>query len=212
MIAGRVEQFRFALSQVICNRRNGLLHALAAGEPGTYLYFARFDTLRAKQTGEDSQLNGAFIVDPPGRSARDDRVFLISLIEMPPDSTAPDSIHRVGVWVPAINGRTWPFTERLTMTVGQRATWRWINASDRPHPMHLHGFFFSVDAKGSATRDTIYPVPQRRQAVTETVWAHGTMDLTWAPERAGNWLVHCHMIPHVLPFWLVPAGHFTLVP
>lgn len=177
-----------------------------AGEPGTYLYYARHDTLRVNQTGDDSQLNGALIVDRPGAgAARSERVFVISIMETPPDSAAADSIGRIGIWYPAINGRTWPFTERLTLPVGTRATWRWLNGSDRPHPMHLHGFYFSVDAKGTWGRDTIYPVTQRRQAVTETVWSRGTMDMTWTPERAGNWLVHCHMIPHIMPFWVLPG-------
>lgn len=177
-----------------------------AGEPGTYLYFARTDSSLAHTTGMDSQLNGALIVERPGRrTSRFERVFLISLMELPPDSAAADSMRKAGIWLPAVNGRTWPFTERLRYALGDRAQWRWINASDRGHPMHLHGFFFDVEAKGTWARDTIFPEQERMKAVTEIVFPRGTMDMSWLPERPGNWLVHCHMLPHVMPFWVVPG-------
>ena len=45
----------------------------------------------------------------------------------------------------AINGRSWPYTERIEATVGDSVRWRVINATARPHPMHLHGFYFRID-------------------------------------------------------------------
>jgi FtsP/CotA-like multicopper oxidase with cupredoxin domain len=178
-----------------------------AGEPGTYLYFARTDSSLRHTAGMDSQLNGALIVERPGRRAsRFERVFLISVMDVPADSAAADSMRKAGIWLPAVNGRTWPFTERLRHALGDRAQWRWINGSDRVHPMHLHGFFFDVEAKGTWARDTIFSEQERMKAVTEIVFPRGTMDMSWVPERPGNWLVHCHMIPHVMPFWVVPGA------
>ena len=48
--------------------------------------------------------------------------------------------------VMAINGRSWPHTQRLLATVGDTLHWRVINASPEIHPMHLHGFYYRVDA------------------------------------------------------------------
>ena len=56
----------------------------------------------------------------------------------------------------AVNGRSWPHTERLSHVVGDTIRWRVINGSRFPHPMHLHGFYFDVDARGDARLDTLY--------------------------------------------------------
>lgn len=68
-----------------------------------------------------------------------------------------------------INGRSFPHTERIEPMVGDTLRWRWINASGRNHPMHLHGFYFRVDAKGDGLADTSYAVAARRLAVTENM-------------------------------------------
>ena len=33
-------------------------------------------------------------------------------------------------------------------------------------------------------------------AVTEMMGSGATVSLTWIPERAGNWLFHCHIPEH----------------
>ena len=40
---------------------------------------------------------------------------------------------------------------------------------------------------------------QRRLAVTEHVDVGHVFEMTWTPERAGNWLFHCHMLAHMSP-------------
>ena len=115
----------------------------------------------------------------------------------------------------AINGRSWPHTERLDEQVGRPANWRIVNLTQVSHPMHLHGFYFSVRSIGTGLRQTTYAPDEYRTAVTEPVPAGRTVQLSWIPERAGNWLLHCHMIAHATPalrFW-VPGtqdhGHAT---
>jgi FtsP/CotA-like multicopper oxidase with cupredoxin domain len=63
--------------------------------------------------------------------------------------------------------------------------------------MHLHGFYFNVDARGDTQRDTIFTPGQRRQAVTEWMVGGTTMAMTWIPTRPGNWLFHCHLVTHI---------------
>jgi FtsP/CotA-like multicopper oxidase with cupredoxin domain len=156
----------------------------AAGAPGTYLYYAeagRQDTLVERE-----QLAGAFVVDSAGPRP-DDRIFVINIWGEPVDSTG----YRNAL---AINGRSFPFDERVTTRVGDTLRWRWINASQRNHPMHLHGFYFRVDAKG----DSIYRPAARRVGVTENLPPRSTMSITWSPDRPGNWLFHCHLMFHAL--------------
>jgi FtsP/CotA-like multicopper oxidase with cupredoxin domain len=122
------------------------------GRAGTYQYWAtlaewqrnvplppqsrRHGLLRPRF---DSQLIGAFIVDPPG-PLPDDRIFVITetVDQAPPIRDDPRGMP--GREFTAINGRSWPYTERLHYSVGDTVHWRIINATFQSHPMHLHGF------------------------------------------------------------------------
>ena len=63
--------------------------------------------------------------------------------------------------------------------------------------MHLHGFYFRVDSKGTATGDTVYSSDAQRSAVTEDMAPMTTMAMVWSPDRPGNWLFHCHVTFHI---------------
>jgi FtsP/CotA-like multicopper oxidase with cupredoxin domain len=165
---------------------------------GTHLYYARTTSAATiMSSGADSQLAGAFIVDPADSRATQgarDRVFVITAWE----DTLLDSHLRYGKrQLFAINGVSWPHTEHLSYIVGDTIRWRVVNASQHGHPMHLHGFYFSVLSHGTTLDDTVYDAAARRNAVTELTPAATTMSLQWVPDRAGNWLYHCHFINHV---------------
>ena len=154
-----------------------------AETPGTYAYGGTTivgDSLH--QLGTGNQLLGALIVD--GANPRPDRIFVMTI--WPP---AP------GRFVMAINGRSWPHTERLDMSTGDSAHWRVINGTRGRHPMHLHGFYFRIDARGSWAADTVLR-GERPNVVTESVPYRGTFSMTWTAERPGNWLFHCHDALH----------------
>src|SRR5262249_60508297 len=127
---------------------------------------------------EDSQLHGAFIVDPPG-------------------TVAPDRVFVIGTWrdrhlaqesfdVPTINGKSWPYTERLEYPVGSEVRWVWLNPSGNVHPMHLHGSYFQVLSMGDA--EHIDPVPPMRlhEVSTNFMAVGGTMTTPWKPENNGR--------------------------
>ena len=166
---------------------------------GTHFYFARITTSPdVMSRGADSQLAGALIVDPPGsgeaQDAVRDRVFVITAWE---DSLRDPKLRYGRPQLFAINGLSWPHTEHLSYTLGDTVRWRVINASQHGHPMHLHGFYFSVSSRGTNLADTLYDTPARRNAVTELMLPASTMSLQWVPDRTGNWLYHCHFINHV---------------
>ena len=166
-----------------------------ATEPGTYYYAGK--TTRGRvfgRTGDDSQLNGAIIVDPVRTApVPNDRIFMISWWATI-DPKSPSGLDRATL---VINGRSWPHTERLDVAQGDSLRWRWINVTELEHPMHLHGFYFRVDAVGNGATYTPYAPDQRRQAVTEVVPPGGTMALAWSPNRPGNWVMHCHFVGHI---------------
>jgi FtsP/CotA-like multicopper oxidase with cupredoxin domain len=159
-----------------------------AGAPGTYLYYAevgRQDTLVERE-----QLAGALVVDSAGPRA-EDRIFVINIWGDP-----VDSVHYRNAL--AINGRSFPYDERIESRVGDTLRWRVVNASRRPHPMHLHGFYFDVYARGNGLADTMFAPDARRMVVTEGFLPRSTASIVWSPDRPGNWLFHCHLMFHAL--------------
>jgi multicopper oxidase len=99
--------------------------------------------------------------------------------------------------IPSINGKSWPYTEHLTYKMGETTHWRVINTSDNPHAMHLHGFYFTVNAVGDGEHYERYSEQQQPKGVTEFIDPGHVFEMTWTPERAGNWLFHCHMMMHM---------------
>jgi FtsP/CotA-like multicopper oxidase with cupredoxin domain len=178
--------------------------------PGTYFYFGR--VLAAGWSagpppglpaqGIDRALVGVLIVDPPDTSPPpDERIFLISHWADPGVA---------GSALPAtrfmINGRSWPHTERLAYAQDDTVRWRVINQSGREHPMHLHGFYFRVEARGDQSGEFTAGEGAPHLAVTETLFPAETMRLTWVPTQPGNWLFHCHFMRHMSWLQTAPVG------
>jgi FtsP/CotA-like multicopper oxidase with cupredoxin domain len=175
--------------------------AFRAGAPGTYLYWGTTThSPLADRPWRDSQLTGAIVVDPAGaRPDPAERILVITVLDLYPDDTVRNK-KKEDVFERAINGRGWPDNERLAYAVGDTVRWRWVNGSYLPHPMHLHGFHFDVTARGERNADTTYAPADRRTVVTEFMVPGSTFAMQWAPTRAGHWLMHCHMRPHVTPW------------
>lgn len=164
-----------------------------AGEPGAYYYWATAggDTLDGRPYKEDSQLYGALIIDPAGDVAPD-RVFVIGVWR---DRLRPEESFDI----PVINGKSWPYTERLEYKVGADVRWRWLNPSGHVHPMHLHGSYFRVDSIGDGEHDTSFTGAQQKLVATQLMPVGGTMTMDWQPKEPGRWLFHCHILTHVSP-------------
>ncbi len=169
------------------------------GAPGTYMYRGIVGNWDYDK-GETEQLTGAIVVDEPG-ARTDDRVFVMNIWSglMNPG----DTLSRARAM--AINGKSWPYTERITTTVGDTLRWRVVNGTNRAHPMHLHGFYFRIDQSGDMWRDTTYTASNQRIAVTEDMSVFNTMGISIVPERPGNWLFHCHLTFHVMPGSSLPV-------
>src|SRR5216683_3234697 len=137
---------------------------MQAKSPRNYVYWATTPTGANRVTLLAGGLGGALVVDTAGAPTRPkDRVFVIMTT---PDSGAVAQLERrvaMGRSRPeaqlaaggpngfegiafTINGRAWPNTERIPTTVGDSLHWRVINVSAESHPMHLHGFYYRVDA------------------------------------------------------------------
>ena len=170
-----------------------------AGAPGTYHYWGS-TTGSGIETREwlDSQLSGAFIVDPPGPPAVD-RIFVMGLwFKTLSDSTGPGARQYEELMV--INGKMWPHTERFTYSVGDSVRWRWINPTGSSHPMHLHGFYYNIESLGDGAGDSALAPGERPFVNTRLMLPGATMATAWQAQREGNWVFHCHFAFHVSHF------------
>jgi FtsP/CotA-like multicopper oxidase with cupredoxin domain len=166
-----------------------------AGAPGTYFYWGTTTHQPVgARNGVDSQLHGAFIVDPPGMPPPADRIFVLGSWTSSEDSAGIRAELRV------INGLSWPNTERFTYSTGDTVRWRWVNPTDSPHPMHLHGFYFDVVSRGTWARDSAFSTGDAPHVVTEMPLSGQTFEMRWVPREAGNWLFHCHVAFHTSMF------------
>jgi manganese oxidase len=181
-----------------------------SGEPGTYHYWAT--TMGAPVPFRE--LAGALIIDPRDGQNTADRIFVITewnsltLAQLQQILASDDSTATFVSIAPkltfTINGLSWPATERLTYRQGEAVHWRVINLSSQAHPMHLHGFYFTVKRMGAVKRMGDGHRDQAvgdtgRRVVTQVLPAGGTLSMEWIPEREGNWLFHCHIMSHVSP-------------
>ena len=190
----------------------------ATGPAGTYHYWATTTGMPLGFRGAgDTQLSGAFIVDPPGAAPNADRVLVITewsnltreQLQAIARADDPGAVF-FGLnprFTFLINGLSWPSTERLTYGLGERVRWRVLNLSTQRHPMHLHGFYFEVQSLGDGLRDTAFASGQAPRVVTQLLSAGATMMMEWTPERIGNWLFHCHVMDHVSPERSLASGH-----
>jgi FtsP/CotA-like multicopper oxidase with cupredoxin domain len=161
-----------------------------AGEPGTYFYWATTsDKTLELRDDKETLLSGAFLIDPPGAKL-DDRIFVLGMWTKGMNTDAEDAFL-------FINGKSWPYTERLTYKRGEISHWHVINPTESDHAMHLHGFYFTVDGAGDGEHYARYSEEQRRSAVTEHIDVGHTFEMSWTPDREGNWLFHCHMLLHM---------------
>jgi FtsP/CotA-like multicopper oxidase with cupredoxin domain len=163
-----------------------------AGVPGTYSYWARTpDGERGDRRVVDSLLGGALVVDPTGATGQD-RIFVLERWNGPTRT--------------AMNGKSWPYTERLNYEVGEKVHWRVINVSDLSHPMHLHGFHFELNGAGDGENYKVFAPGEEPVEFTHSAEIGETFEMTWVPKEPGRWLYHCHRIPHMrLPVALDPS-------
>jgi FtsP/CotA-like multicopper oxidase with cupredoxin domain len=163
------------------------------GEAGAYYYWVSTTGSKLERRMPiETQLAGAFVVDPSG-AATVDRIFVTGIWykEIPFSPLSPA--------VATINGKSWPYSERFTFPVGETVRWRWLNPSVSSHAMHLHGFYYHLNGIGDAERYKSYNEAERPLIVTTFMGSGQTFDMTWVPERVGRWLFHCHMLVHMSP-------------
>ena len=114
---------------------------------------------------------------------------LNDLLEVSPDFTYVfhgDS--RTNHWM--LNGETYPNVTPFESAVGRQAIIEVRNLSATHHPFHMHGHPFQVIARNQELVDS------RNLHDTINVGNYETLRLKVTFTRPGDWMVHCHILPH----------------
>jgi len=165
-----------------------------AKTPGAWFYWAGARNALTPSSGADGQLVGALVVDPlsdTSRATMHDRILVLTRWNQ---SGSPSN---AGFQLNAFNGRSWPNTERLRYTVGDSIFWKVINATNTTHEMHLHGFFFRLDGGAFTVDSNKVRGLVGGMRVTAVLRPAEWLTMSWSPDRAGNWLYHCHLLTHM---------------
>jgi len=92
-----------------------------------------------------------------------------------------------------INGKSFPSTDAYPVKVGQKVRVHIVNLGEMDHPMHLHGFLFTVVAQDGGA----IPEAARHAVYTQNVAPGESFTIEFTPGEPGTWLFHCHILGHV---------------
>ena len=92
------------------------------------------------------------------------------------------------VWL--INGEVFPEVTIAETDLGETIIIEVRNLSPAEHPYHLHGLRFEVLSVNGE------PPPYRRIEDTINVSVYGTVRLRVVADNPGDWMSHCHILPH----------------
>jgi len=93
------------------------------------------------------------------------------------------------------NGRCFPGTQPMLAKKGERVRIRIGNLSTMSHhAIHIHGPHFRVVATDGG------PIPEAAQQheVTVHIPTGSTRTMEWHATEPGDWVMHCHMLHHVM--------------
>jgi FtsP/CotA-like multicopper oxidase with cupredoxin domain len=173
-------------------------------QAGTYFYHSHM----AMQ--EMAGMLGGFIMHPriPVKP-HCDKDFLVHLQEYAvlPSNTVPNTMNMEYNWL-LLNGKAGPASTPLVVCQGDRVRVRFVNLGMDHHPMHIHGYTFQVTGTEGGR-------------IPETAWWPGTTvlvgvaqarDIEITADRAGDWMLHCHLPHHMMNQMSSNVGSMTRRP
>jgi len=110
------------------------------------------------------------------------------------DPGAPDIVYvltgsdRTNAWL--INGESFPDVTIETLALGEDAIIEVRNLSPTEHPFHIHGNPFEVLSINDQ------PVAYQHIEDTVNVRIRDTLRLRLRTDNPGDWMTHCHILPH----------------
>jgi len=162
---------------------------------GTLMYHSHHDEMTQMAMG----MIGLFVIHPRGvpASERPDRDFALMSAEwmIDPGTQRPDPNEMNDFNLLTFNGRAFPGTAPLLCKQGDRVRLRLGNLSMMSHhSIHLHGYYFHI----TETDGGQIPASAQWPETTAIVPTGSTRTVQFVADNPGDWVMHCHMMHHVM--------------
>ncbi len=160
---------------------------------GTFMYHPHADEMVQMAMG----MMGMFIVHPrdPNQYRVDrDFVFLMSAYDIDPGAATPKVAEMLNFNLWTWNSRVFPGIDSLPVRLGDRVRIRFGNLTMTNHPIHLHGYHFSV----TGTDGGWVPPSARWPEVTIDAPVGSMRAFEFDADAPGDWAFHCHKSHHTM--------------
>jgi len=160
---------------------------------GTFMYHPHADEMVQMAMG----MMGMFIVhplDPKQHRVDRDFVFLMSAYDIDPGAATPKVAEMTNFNLWTWNSRVFPGIDTLPVRLGDRVRIRFGNLTMTNHPIHLHGYDFSV----TCTDGGWVPPSARWPEVTIDAPVGAMRAFEFDANAPGDWAFHCHKSHHTM--------------
>jgi len=160
---------------------------------GTFMYHPHADEMVQMAMG----MHGFIVVHPRNpKHYRVDRdfVFLINAYDIDPGGATPkvNTMLDFNLWT--FNSRAFPGIDPLVVRRGDRVRVRMGNLTMTSHPIHLHGYNFTV----TGTDGGWVPPAAQWPEVTIDVPVGAMRAFEFVADEPGDWALHCHKSHHTM--------------
>jgi len=169
------------------------VYEFALSRSGTFMYHPHADEMVQMAMG----MMGLFVVHPRDmrqQAVERDYAFLINAYDIDPGSFVPKvaTMTEFNLW--SWNSRVFPGIDPLVAATGERVRIRMGNLTMTNHPIHLHGYHFSV----TGTDGGWVPPGGRWPEVTVDMPVGAMRAIEFVADAPGDWAFHCHKSHHTM--------------
>ncbi|MFC3674081.1 multicopper oxidase family protein [Ferrovibrio xuzhouensis] len=169
------------------------VYEFTVSRAGTFMYHPHADEMVQMAMG----MMGLFIVhprDPAQRRVDRDFAFLANAFDIDPGTYTPRvaTMTEFNMW--CWNSRVFPGIDHLAVRRGDRVRIRMGNLTMTNHPMHLHGYSFSV----TGTDGGWVPASAQWPEVTTDIPVGAMRAVEFDADVPGDWAFHCHKAHHTM--------------
>jgi FtsP/CotA-like multicopper oxidase with cupredoxin domain len=160
---------------------------------GTFMYHPHADEMVQMAMG----MMGSFIVHPRDTKFMPidrDFVFLLATYAIEPGTYVPKINEMTDFTHWTFNSRVFPAIDHLPVRKGDRVRVRVGNLTMTAHPIHMHGYHFSV----TCTDGGWVPESARWPETTIDVPVGAMRAYEFVADEPGDWALHCHKSHHTM--------------
>jgi FtsP/CotA-like multicopper oxidase with cupredoxin domain len=160
---------------------------------GSFMYHPHADEMVQMAMG----MMGFFVVhprDPNFMRVERDFVFLLSAYDIDPGSYVPKVMTMLDFNLWTFNSRVFPGIDPLVVRKGDRVRVRVGNLTMTNHPIHMHGYHFSV----TCTDGGWVPESARWPETSIDIPVGAIRAYEFVADEPGDWALHCHKSHHTM--------------